>query len=116
MKKLLSLFLLTGIAFAGTDTNTFVGEISDSQCAFNVHSRTSSHQEMLLHKSMGSTEAECVQSCIRRGGVYVLVTPKHVYKLSNQDQPAKFPAQKVKVVGILNRAGDTILVQSITSQ
>ena len=38
---------------------TFHGEISDSQCAFNVHSLTKSHDEMLKSKSgaMGSTRS-----------------------------------------------------------
>jgi hypothetical protein len=31
---------------------TFHGEISDSQCALNVHSLTNSHEEMLKSKSL----------------------------------------------------------------
>ncbi len=34
---------------------TFRGEVSDSQCALNVHSVTRSHKEMLKSKSMGGT-------------------------------------------------------------
>src|SRR5277367_1781311 len=58
-------------AYAGEDEpRVFRGEISDSQCAFNVHSLTQSHQEMLKSKSgdAGKTAASCtwaVNSCWR---------------------------------------------------
>jgi hypothetical protein len=64
---------------------------------------------------MGNTEAECVQACVRSGGQYVLVTPKKVFKLSDQKQPAAFPAVKVKVQGTLDEKTGTIQVQSISS-
>ena len=46
----------------------FRGEISDSQCALNVHSLTRSHQEMLKSKSMGGTAANCSVYCIEHLG------------------------------------------------
>jgi hypothetical protein len=45
---------LTG-AGHGQNSRVFRGEISDSQCAMNVHSLTKSHQEMLKSKTMGGT-------------------------------------------------------------
>lgn len=98
---------------AQSGNQVFVGEISDSQCALNVHSKTGSHKEMLAMKTMGDTEADCVRTCVRYGGVYVLVSGSKVYKLSDQTTPEKFAAQKVKVSGTLDKKTNTIVVQSI---
>jgi hypothetical protein len=95
---------------------TFHGEISDSQCAFNVHSLTKSHEEMLKSKSgaMGSTRASCSLYCIRyMGGKFVLASKDHVYHLDNQELPRDFVGEKVKLRGILDPKTDTIQVVSI---
>ncbi len=116
MKRLLlsALLVVTAlIASAQPPKETFVGDISDSQCALNVHSKTGSHQEMLVEHTMGNTETDCVRTCVRFGGVYVLVSGKKVYKLSDQTTPEKFAAQKVKVVGTLDKKTNTIVVQSM---
>lgn len=49
-----SMLVLASLAY-GQSSRTFHGEVSDSQCALNVHSLTRSHQEMLKSKSMGGT-------------------------------------------------------------
>lgn len=116
MKLVLLAIALTGAAYGATTPQTFVGEISDSQCALNVHSKTGSHKEMTVNHTMGNTEAECVDACVRSGGQYVLVTPKKVFKLSDQKKPAAFPARKVKVVGTLDEKSDTIKVQTISAE
>src|ERR1700751_6414696 len=60
----------------------FRGEVSDSQCALNVHSLTRSHQEMLKSKSMGGTSNTCSTYCIEHlGGTQVLSAGKDVYRL-----------------------------------
>jgi hypothetical protein len=95
---------------------TFRGEISDSQCAFNVHSLTKSHDEMLKSKSgaMGSTRASCSLYCIRyMGGKFVLASKDHVYHLDNQELPRDFVGEKVKLRGILDPKTDTIQVVRI---
>ncbi|HXR16214.1 MAG TPA: DUF5818 domain-containing protein [Terriglobales bacterium] len=103
--------------FAGDeDTRTFRGEISDSQCALNVHSLTQSHQEMLKSKSgdAGRTPASCSQFCIvHMGGKFVLASKEHVYHLDNQDLPRGFVGEKVKVRGILDPRTDVIHVTDI---
>ncbi|HEV3482582.1 MAG TPA: hypothetical protein VGR97_09665 [Candidatus Acidoferrales bacterium] len=99
---------------AGEKQEVFKGEISDSQCAFNVHSTTHSHAEMLKTHTMGNTPADCVRMCVDNlGGVYVLQTKDKVYKLDKQNLAERYPAQAVKVTGLLNAKGDTIAVQSI---
>jgi hypothetical protein len=116
MKKLIGIALLSLVSLsapAQSHLQTFTGEISDSQCALNVHSKTGSHKEMLAENTMGKNEADCVKTCVKYGGVYVLVTPKKVYRLSDQTTPEKFAAQKVVITGSLDKKGNTIIVQSI---
>jgi hypothetical protein len=58
---------LSFAAYAGDEeSKTFRGEITDSQCALNVHSLTQSHREMLKSKSgaAGQTPSSCAQYCI----------------------------------------------------
>jgi hypothetical protein len=95
---------------------TFHGEISDSQCAFNIHSLTRSHEEMLKSKSglMGSTRSSCSLYCVQHmGGKFVLASKNHVYHLDNQELPRGFVGEKVKLGGILDPKTDTIQVVSI---
>jgi hypothetical protein len=95
---------------------TFHGEISDSQCAFNVHSLTKSHAEMLKSKSgvMGSSRSSCSLYCIEHmGGKFVLASKNHVYHLDNQELPRGFVGEKVKLRGILDPKTDIIQVVGI---
>jgi len=95
---------------------TFRGEISDSQCAFNIHSLTKSHEEMLKTKSgvMGSSRSSCSLYCIQHlGGKFVLASKDHVYHLDNQQLPRSFVGEKVKLRGILDPKTDIIQVVSI---
>ena len=108
---------LSFAAYAGEEEpTTFRGEISDSQCALNVHSLTRSHQEMLKAKSgaAGQTPSSCSQYCIAHmGGKFVLVSKGHVYHLDNQEMPSGFVGQKVKVHGILDPKTEIIQVVNI---
>src|SRR5690242_19894991 len=94
---------------------TFEGEISDSQCAFNVHSLTRSHQEMLKTKSHGTTSADCTRYCVRHlGGRFALSVNKDAYRLSGDNEMIEpFAAQKVKLYGTLDKKTNTIQVQRI---
>jgi hypothetical protein len=96
------------------EAKVFHGEISDSQCALNVHSLTRSHQEMLKSKHMGGTPAECAMYCVQRmGGNYVLSTKKDVFHLSNQELALRYVGKKVRVTGVLDVKSDTIRVEDI---
>jgi len=100
-------------------TTIFKGEISDSQCALNVHSLTKSHEEMLKSKSgaAGHNAATCSVYCITQlGGKFVLASKGHVYHLDNQDLPRRFVGQKVKLRGTLDAKGEAIHVVSIDAQ
>lgn len=88
---------------AGQADRTFVGVISDDMCALN-------HASM----RMGPTDAECAHACVEEhDAVYVLVDGGTVYRLSDQAAPKKFAGQKVKVVGTLDPATNTITIASI---
>ena len=87
---------------------TFVGVISDGQCAVK-----GSHKEVMA-KAKVNTQANCVKGCARRYG-YVLYVPstKTIYKLSDQERPAELAAKRVRIKGALDKATQTIYVSSI---
>jgi hypothetical protein len=95
-------------AQAKAPIQTFVGVISDGQCAVK-----GSHKEVMA-KAKVNTAANCVKGCARRYG-YVLYVPstKKIYKLSDQERPAELAAKKVRIKGALDKATQTIYVSSI---
>lgn len=95
--------LLFACATFGQNAQIFHGEVSDSQCALNVHSLTRSHQEMLKSKSMGGTSNTCAVYCIERlGGYLVLSSGKNVYRLDRADLVHGFEGQRVIISGVLD--------------
>ncbi len=122
MKKavagLTAILLLAVLGFAAPKpkTQTFTGEIMDSQC-----SAMGSHAEMLKKEGMADKDPNdpmakkmCTQGCVKMGGKYVLfnAADKTVYELDDQKKPENLAGEKVKVKGTLD--GKTIKVQSIT--
>jgi hypothetical protein len=98
----LAIVTLAGASYA-QDARVFQGEISDNQCAMNVHSLTRSHQEMLKSKSMGGTANTCSVYCIEHlGGYLVLSSGNDVFRLDRSDLVHGFEGQKVKVTGVLD--------------
>jgi hypothetical protein len=97
-----SLLALSVVAQAHA-AQTFHGEVSDSQCALNVHSLTRSHQEMLKSKSMGGTSNTCSVYCIAHlGGYLVLSTAKDVFRLDRSDLVHGFEGRRVVIDGVLD--------------
>jgi len=106
--------LLLAAAARGQNAHTFHGEISDSQCALNVHSLTRSHQEMLKSKSMGGTANTCAVYCIEHlGGYLVLAAGKNVYRLDRSDLVHGFEGHRVVVTGALDSKLNQIHVLKI---
>src|ERR1700726_1498034 len=98
----------------GQSSRTFHGEVSDSQCALNVHSLTRSHQEMLKSKSMGGTSNTCAVYCIEHlGGSLVLSAGKEVYRLDRPDLVHGFEGQRVKITGTLDSKVNLVHVMKI---
>ena len=121
MKKRIMLCLAAMMALAAVaqsqGVHAFHGEVSDSQCAMNVHSLTRSHQEMLKSKSMGGTPAECSLYCVQHmGGHFVLAAKNDVYHLQNQELAYEFVGKKVKLTGILDAKNHSIRVLKIDAQ
>jgi hypothetical protein len=104
------LFMLGTVALAtgGAAKSAFYGEISDSQCAMNVHSLSRSHQEMTSKKTLGTDRASCARACVGRGGEWVLSSGDVVYRLKSQNGIQEFAGQRVKVIGILDAKTNTI--------
>lgn len=99
---------------AGEREQVFQGEIGDSQCAFNVHSLSRSHAEMMKRRDVGTTLADCARYCVKYfGGVFVLQVKNKVYKLDDQQLAEKHAGEKAKVTGVLDPKTNTIAVHSI---
>jgi len=106
--------MLAGASAQGQNEKVYEGEIADSQCAFNVHSLSASHKEMIDMGSAGKTPTDCAQFCVKqRGGKYVLQTKHETYKLDKQDLAEKSAGLKVKLTGTLDTKTNTIQVRSI---
>ena len=103
------------LAHAGDETTrTFRGQIADTQCAFNIHSLTRSHAEMLKTKATGGTEGSCATYCVRYlGGDFVLSSKSAVYRLDNQDKVRRFAGQRVRITGTVESKSKTIHVVKI---
>jgi len=114
LTAVLVLMALRGGADASEREVVFKGEISDSQCALNVHSLSRSHAEMLKKKNIGTTPAQCARYCVKYlGGVFVLSMKDKVYKLNDQVLAEKYAGEKVKLTGVLNTDSNTIAVRDI---
>lgn len=111
MKSLKITFFILGavvLAGAGSSKSRFVGEISDTQCAMNVHALNRSHQEMIKKNTLGTDAASCARACVKRGGEWVLRSADDVYHLKNQSGVEEFAGQKVAVTGALDPKTNTI--------
>ncbi len=99
------LLLLASYAFSKDKDGvlTLRGAISDSQCAFNVHSDSRSHDWMIKKGVPGSSDDKsCTLHCVKdMGGNFVLVVKDEVYRLDDQVQSETFAGKKVKVTGTL---------------
>jgi hypothetical protein len=83
------------------ESKTYVGVITDTMCGLD-------------HKSMHvSPDGECVRECVKHGEKYALADGKRIYVLSDQETPAQFAAQRVKVTGAVNAKTNILKVEKI---
>ena len=115
LRILLTCCLLSVTALpAKSAPKTFSGQISDSQCALNVHSKTHSHNEMLEGGHMGKDPSECAQMCVHdMGGAYVLISKGGIYKPDNQNAADAYPGKEVQIEGVLNAKDNSLHVINI---
>lgn len=94
--------LLTLISAATAQKpRTFTGVITCTMCKND-------------HSAMGITpEDRCVRECIKHGAHYALFDGQNLYRLSDQQTPEKFAAQKVRVTGVLYEKTGIIKVEKI---
>jgi len=87
------------------------GEITDSQCAYNVHSTSHNHESMTKQGVFGRDARSCTLHCAKEmAGVYVLVVKNDVYRLDDQSQAEIYAGHKVKVSGTLDAKTHTLRV------
>jgi len=98
----LSALLLASTVHAQA-SRTYVGVITDTMCGAD-------------HKAMNITpDSKCAVECVRSSKTvkYALLDGSAVYTLSDQETPAKFAAQKVKVTGVLDEKTKILKVAKI---
>ena len=107
------------VLLAATDQPaiTILGEVSDSQCAFDVHSNSGSHDELMKSGLFGHTSTECIRACVRFGGKFVLVdkAKNKIYHIANPDHAGEFAAKQVRVRGTLDPKG-VLTILEISAQ
>ncbi|HET6936458.1 MAG TPA: DUF5818 domain-containing protein [Candidatus Angelobacter sp.] len=94
---------------------TLRGAITDSQCAFNVHSDARTHDWMIKKGVPGAADAKsCTLHCVKdMGGNFVLVVKDEVYRLSDQNYAEKFAGKEVKATGTVEPSTHTLRVSKI---
>lgn len=92
-------------------TLNLVGQIMDSRCAID-----GSHDKMM--KENGTKNAkDCTLQCAKTGGSFVLIDPetKSVYQLDDQQKPARFAGERVRISGTYDEPSKTMHIESIES-
>jgi len=107
--------VLAPYAFSKDNVITLQGAVVDSQCAFNVHSETRSHEWMIKKNVQDAhDEKSCTLHCVKdMGGSYVLVVKKDVYRLDDQVKSEAFAGKNVKISGTLDAKTRTLHIFEI---
>ncbi len=102
--KRIAFFLTSGaLMLSAAGKGTFTGVITDTMCG-------AGHQMMNV-----KPDAKCVLECTKhnKSVKLALLDGKNVYVLSDQQTPAKFAGQKVKITGTLYEKTKILQVDSI---
>jgi hypothetical protein len=99
----LSATLLLASTIHAQSSRTYVGVVTDTMCGRD-------HAMMKI-----TPDSKCVLECVRSSKTvkFALLEGSNVYTLSDQETPAKFAAQKVKVTGVLNEKTKILKVEKI---
>ena len=99
----LTLIVTCAVPSFARGSKTYVGVISDTMCAGD-------HAPMKV-----TPDARCVKECVQDGKAfkYALVSGSQVYKLSDQETPAKFAGRRVRVTGVLYLKTNIVKVERI---
>jgi hypothetical protein len=99
----LTLIVICTVLSFAERSKTYVGVITDTMCAGD-------------HAAMKVTpDAKCVKDCVRDGKAfqYALLDGPRIYKLSDQETPARFAGRKVTVTGVLYTKTSILKVERI---
>jgi type 1 fimbria pilin len=104
-----AVLMLLSVGFSAAADMTYTGEIMDSACA-----KMGSHETMMKKEGI-ATAKDCTLGCVKAGSKFVLYNSakKMTYQLDDQTKPMDFAGQKVKVMGTLDKATNTIHVTDI---
>ena len=87
---------------AANPSQTFTGVITETMCG-------KAHGMMA-----GQPDDKCIAMCVKGSSAeYALYDGKDIFKLSDQNKPARYAARRVRVVGTLNAKTKVIKVSSI---
>src|SRR5260370_40192541 len=102
MIKLATAFAVSALVLSA---GTFTGVITESMCV-------NDHKAMKI-----GSDPECIKACAKLDSKvkYVLFDGKTSYKLSDQETPRRFAAQKVRITGTLYEKTGVIKVDKIES-
>ena len=116
----LSLLLFFQLHSAKDKVTTLHGAITDSQCAYNVHSDAHSHEWMIKKGVQGAhDDKSCTLHCVRNlGGLYVLILKDKddVFHLDDQAQAEAYAGKTVRVTGTLDGKTHTLHIQKIEEE
>ena len=106
----LFMLVLLGVGSGIAQDRTFNGEIMDSACA-----KMGSHDGMMKGHADIKDAKGCTLGCVKGGAKFVLydAASKTVYELDDQQKPMQFAGEKVKVMGTVDKATNTIHVTDI---
>jgi hypothetical protein len=99
--KFLYIIFAVSTLFASDSTRIFTGVITDTMCG-------AKHTMM-----KNEPDDQCVKMCTKGSSEYALFDGTQVLKLTDQKNPAKFAARRVKIAGTYNEKTKTIKVASI---
>jgi type 1 fimbria pilin len=104
------MLVLLSVSFAVAQDRTFNGEIMDSACA-----KMGSHDGMMKSHADIKDAKTCTLGCVKDGAKFVLydAASKTIYELDDQQKPMPFAGEKVKVMGTVDKATNTIHVTDI---
>lgn len=102
MRRWFVLLAAASLLSAATQSRTFTGVVTDDMCG-------KTHEKMRMGQ-----DPNCVKACVKaHGSKFAIFDGKTAYKLSDQETPARFAGQKVKVTGVLFEKTGIIKVEKI---
>ncbi len=95
--------MLVAAVSSAQDSKTYTGIVTDTMCGAD-------HAAMMHVQP----DSKCVLECVKHpSNKLALLDGKNLYILSDQETPAKFAGQKVKVTGVLYTKTNVLKVDKI---